>query len=226
MPLNNCESHSPALWMINTNWELSWLSDRHNFSHLTPLDLMWGTAERRTQQCSSPHCFVMYTDVFLFLTFLFNPRQESELKNSWCKPSLEAGKQWETFSCWKARFSFLFVQSLREEKLEERKFLSFIQRSLELLIPSAITWEHPYDLTSRISWIILQCKCEWTVSKLFHTNMVALFYSWSMGRRRDWASCPNPNKKSAITPGMESLHLIYSHYFFCRPIPSQQNTSF
>lgn len=212
--------------MINTNWELSWLSDRHNFSHLTPLDLMWGAAERRTQQCSRPHCLVKYTDVFLFLTFLFNPRQESELKNSWRKPSLEAGKQWEKYSCRKARFSFLFVQCLREEKLEERKFLSFIQSSLELLIPFAITWEHPYDLTSWISWIIVQCICEWTISKLFHTNMVALFYSRSMGRRRDWASCPNPYKKSAITPGMESLHLIYFHYCFCRPIPSQQNTSF
>lgn len=161
----------------------------------------------------------MYTDVFLYLTFLYNPRQESESNNSWCKPSLKAGKQWGKQGCRKARVSFLFVQCLREEKLGEKKFLSSIQRSLELLIPFAIASEHPHDWTSWISWNILQCTCEWTVSKLFQANMVALFYSWSMGTGRNWACCPNPRKKSAVTPGVESLPLLYSHYCSSSPIP-------
>lgn len=180
---------------------------------------MWGAAEWTTQQCSRLYCLVMNPDVFLYLTFLYNPRQESEPNNSWHKPSLRVGKQWSKYGCRKARFPFLFVQCLREEKLGEKKFFSSIQWSLKLLIPFAIATEHPHDWTSWTSWIILQYICEWTVSKFFQANMVALFYSWSMGTGRHWASCPNPRKKTAVTPGMESLSLLYSHYCSSSSVP-------
>lgn len=132
---------------------------------------MWGATERRTQQCSGPHHLVIYAAIFLYLTFVYNPRQESESNKSWCKPSLKAVKQWGKYGCRKARFLFLFVQCLRKEKLGEKKFLSSIQSSLELLIPFAMASEHPHDLTSWISGVILPCICEWTVSKVFQANI-------------------------------------------------------